>query len=208
MKTPSTTDTTDSRPRLARVLPYLLIIGSSIGIVCSLILVSDQIHIWKNPAYVPACNLNPLVNCGTVINSGQGEIFGIPAPFFGLLLFPVLATIGAAMLAGAKLQHWFWRCLEAGMAGGVVFALWLFFLSLYRVHALCPFCLTVDVVMYTLAWYVTLYSVREGHLPLPGRLTGLADFARRYHLEILVTWLLAVAAFTLQHFWYYFGQHI
>ena len=207
-KRPEQRKPADSKPRLAAVLPYLLIVGGVIGIVCSVILISDQIKIWENPGFLPSCNLNPIVNCGTVINSKEGEIFGIPAPFFGLMVFPAVMTVGVAMLAGAKFKAWFWRLVALGMAGSVVFALWLFWLSVYHVHALCPFCLTVDVVVYTLAWYVTLYVIGEGHVTVPRRLDGIARFARQHHAEILVTWLLLIVAFILNHFWYYFGQFI
>lgn len=198
----------DTSPKLAAALPYILIIGGIIGIICSVILMSDQIQIWKDPQFLPSCNLNPIVSCGTVINSKEGEIFGIPAPFFGLMVFPAILTVGVAMLAGATFKSWFWRLFEAGMVGSVLFALWLFWLSLYRVHAVCPFCLTVDVAVYTVAWYTTLYVIREQHILIPRRLLGLADFARMHHAEILVTWLLLITALILQHFWYYFGQFI
>lgn len=192
---------------LAKGLPWLLIIGGVIGVLCSVILVHDQIEIWKNPNFVPACSLNPVINCGTVIDSKQGDILDIPPPFFGLLLFPALVTVGATMLAGAKLKRWFWQWLEAGMIGGVAFALWLFWLSMYKVHALCPFCLTVDVVVYTVAWYVTLYNLEHGYLILPKRLDSAARFARRHHLDILITWFLLLIVLILNHFWYYYGQY-
>src|ERR1019366_6072990 len=139
----------------AKVLTWLLVIGGIIGIICSLVLVYDQIKIWQNPHYSPFCSLNPLVNCGSVIDSKQGDVFGIPPPFFGLIVFPILATTGMALFAGAKFKRWFWIGLEAGAIGGAISALWLFILSMYRVHALCPFCLGVDVVVYTLFWYIT-----------------------------------------------------
>ncbi len=193
--------------KLENRLPWLLIVGGIIGIVCSLFLVHDQIQIWLNPHYVPSCSLNPVVNCGAVIGSKQGEVFGIPAPFLGLLVFPVLVTTGAAMLAGAKLKRWFWQWIELGMLGGVVFALWLFWLSLYRVHALCPFCMTVDVVVYTLAWYVTLYNLEHGYAILPKRLDSAGQFARKHHLDILLLWFVLLLVFILHHFWYYYGQY-
>lgn len=192
---------------LAKGLPWLLIIGGVIGILCSVILVHDQVAIWKNPNFVPACSLNPVVNCGTVIDSKQGEVFGIPAPFFGLLVFPALVTIGTAILAGAKLKRWFWQWLGAGAVGGVAFALWLFWLSMYKVHALCPFCLMVDVVVYAIAWYVTLYNLEHGYLILPKRLDRVARFARKHHLDILIAWLLLLVVLILNHFWYYYGQY-
>ena len=193
---------------LQKVLPWLLVIGGLIGIAASLILVYDQIRIWENPSFQPACDLNPIVSCGTVISSKQGEIFGIPAPILGLLAFPALVVVGAALLAGTKLKRWFWLGLQAGVIGGVGFALWLFWLSLYKVHALCPFCLTVDVVVYTLAWYVTLYNIQTKVIVLKGTWQKIGFFARRHHLDILLFWFLLVAIYILHHFWYYFGRHI
>lgn len=194
--------------RLNAFMPWMLLFAGIVGIVCSLFLTYDQIQIWKHPNYIPACNLNPIVSCGSVIDSKQGEIFGIPAPFFGLIAFPVLATVGLAMIAGAKFKRWFWQLAELAGIGGIGFALWLFWLSVYRVHALCPFCLTVDVVVYTMVWYLTLYNLSEGYIALPKRLVGVGDFARRHHLDILVTWFILIIAFILHHFWYYFGQHL
>jgi len=189
-------------------MPWMLVIAGIIGIMCSLFLTYDQIQVWKHPSYVPACNLNPIVSCGSVIDSKQGEVFSIPAPFFGLLAFPVLITLGVAMIAGAKFKRWFWQLAELGGIGGIGFALWLFWLSVYRVHALCPFCLTVDVVIYTMVWYLTLYNLSEGNIALPKRLVGVGDFARRHHLDILITWFILIIAFILHHFWYYFGHHL
>lgn len=193
---------------LERVLPWILIAAGTIGIVCALVLTYDQIRIWQNPNYHPACSLNPVVSCGSVINSKQGDIFGIPGPFFGLITFPVLVTVGTAMLAGAKFKRWFWLGLEAGAIGGVAYALWLFFLSVYKVHALCPFCLTVDVMVYTTSWYITLYELEKGFVKLPGQLQGAGKFARRHHLDILALWFIAVFVFILHHFWYYYGKHL
>lgn len=204
----TTSRQTNPKPWFAAVLPYILIIGGIIGIICSFILVHDQIKIWEDPNYVPACSLNPTVSCGAVIHSKQGDVFGIPAPFFGLLTFPVLVTVGVMLLAGAQLKRWFWRWLEAGMLASVAFALWLFYLSMYHIRALCPFCLTVDVVIYTLAWYVTLYVISAGHVTLPKQLDGVANFARRHHAEVLVTWFLLLIALILQHFWYYYGRFL
>jgi uncharacterized membrane protein len=194
---------------LKRIFPYLLIVAGILGIICSLVLIYDQIRIWENPNYIPACSLNPVVSCGSVINSKQGEIFRIPAPIWGLIAFPVLVTVGAAILAGARFKRWFWLGLQACMTGGVGFAIWLFLLSMYRVHALCPFCLSVDVVMYTTFWYVTLYNVDEKNIVIrrPGA-QKLYNFARRHHLDILIFWFLILLVWILHHFWYYYGKHL
>ena len=193
---------------LKKVLPWLLIIGGLIGLVAALILAHDQVEIWKNPSYQPSCNINPIVSCGSVINSKQGEIFSIPAPLFGLLAWPALMALGVALLAGAKFARWLWRLIWLGTLGGLVFALWLFWLSLYKVHALCPFCLTTDVVVYALFWYISLYLFNEKHITLPAKFKKALAFANKHHLDIILFWFVLVIAFILHHFWYYFGKHI
>ena len=194
-------------PNFAKVLPWILTIGGILGIIFSLLLTYDQIKIWQNPNYIPSCSLNPVISCGSVINSGQGDILGIPGPFFGLISFGVLTTVGVALLAGAKFKRWFWIGLEAGVLGGLGFALWLFFVSMYRVHALCPYCLSVDVVVYTTAWYVTLYNIQAGNIKLGKKLKPITDFFVRHHLDILILWVIVVAALILNHFWYYYGKY-
>ena len=201
---------TDSKPKnysFAKVLPWLLTIGGIIGIICSLVLTYDQIQIWKTPNYRPDCNLNPIVSCGSVINSGQGDVLGIPAPFFGLIAFGVLTTVGVALLSGAKFKRWFWIGLEIGAIGGVASAFWLFLLSMYKVHALCPFCLSVDVVVYTLFWYISLHNLQAGHIKLPARCKGLQAFLVRHHLDILLLWFLILFVWIMHHFWYFYGKY-
>jgi len=194
---------------LKKAFPYILVIGGVLGIICSLILINDQIHVWQNPHYVPSCSFNPVISCGSVIDSKQGHVFGIPGPIWGLIAFPVIVTVGATLLAGATLKRWFWRGLQAGIIGGVGFALWLFWLSMYRIHALCPYCLATDSVMYTLFWYITLYNIDQKHIPLPkGRLQRIYTWIRANHLGILILWFLALTALILNHFWYYYGKHL
>ncbi len=208
MTTISTTIDKAPLSRLERVLPWLIVIGGALGLIASLFLAYDQIKIWQNPSYQPACNLNPLISCGGVINSGQGKLFGVPGPIYGVIVFPVIATVGMALLAGAKFKRWFWQGLQLGVTGGIVFALWMFWVSLYRIRALCPFCLGVDVVVYVVFWYITLYNLREGNIPTPAPLRRAVDFTLRHHLDILMVWFLILIVYTLWHFWYFFGQYI
>lgn len=192
---------------LEQALPSILLVGSIIGLIASSILTYDQVQLWHNPHYAPDCNLNPLLSCGSVINSQQGHVFGIPAPFLGLVMFAALGAISLTMIAGARFKRWFWRGLQLTMIGGVVFALWLFWLSLYRIHALCPFCLLTDVAVYTMAWYVTLYNLRQHNILKGKRLIRLTEFASKHHLDILIAIFLLITAYILQHFWYYYGKY-
>jgi uncharacterized membrane protein len=84
----------------------------------------------------------------------------------------------------------------------------MFWISLFQIHALCPFCLTVDTFMYILFWYLTLYNLQQEHIKSPSWFKRAADFCMRHHLDIIVAWFLVLIAYTLNHFWYYFGQHL
>lgn len=194
-------------PSFAKFLPWLLLIGGVIGLICAAVLTYDHNKIAANPGYVPSCNLNPVIACGSVIKSKQAEAFRFPNPYIGLVAFPMVFTTGAALLAGAQLKRWYWLLLEAGAVFGLGFVHWLFFESVYRIHALCPYCMVVWIVTITTFWYVTLYNLQAGHIKLPGALQGTEQFVRRHHLDILILWLAIIAALILKHFWYYYGHY-
>lgn len=197
--------TKSRRLTLARTLPYILMIGGIIGVLCAGILTIEKINLLKNPSGALACDINPIVACGPVINTGQASAFGFPNPFIGLVGFAAAATIGTGMLAGATFKRWFWLSFEIGMVFAVCFVTWLQFQTIFRIGALCPFCIVVWSVTIPMFWYTTLYSLREGHIKVKSRLKGIEAFAQRHHADILVVWFLIIIATILQHFWYYWS---
>jgi len=193
---------------LPKVLPYILVIGGVVGYICASVIMYDKVKILNNPHYIPSCDLNPVISCGSVMQSEQAHAFGIPNPFIGLGGFPVVATIGIAMLAGAKFKRWFWLIVNAGLLFAVGFVLWLFFQSVYRIHALCPWCIVVWVTSITTFWYVTLYNIDRKYIRLPkGKSQKAYAWIRRHHLDVLITLFLVITALILKYFWYYYGQH-
>src|SRR5579863_8595135 len=154
-------------PRFAKALPYILVIGGIIGFLASAILVYEHNQIAANPNYVPSCNLNPIIACGSVIKSPEAQAFNFPNPYIGIVAFPVLITTGMAIFAGAKFKKWYWLGLETGGLLGIIFIHWLFYQTVYAIHALCPYCMAVWVVVITTFWYVTLYNLQTGTIPLP-----------------------------------------
>lgn len=193
---------------LETTLPWLLIIFGIIGLVAAYVITDEKFKLLVNPNYHPACSINPIISCGSVMQSKQAAVFGFPNPFIGLAAFPVLIATGAAMLAGAKLKRWYWLGLEAGAVFGLGFVHWLFFESVYRIHALCPYCMGVWVVTIGTFIYVTLYNLRTGHIKTPAKLRRTVGFIGRHHGDVYVLWLLVIAALILHHFWYYFGKNL
>jgi uncharacterized membrane protein len=194
---------------LEKALPWILIIGGAIGILCAAILTYDKIELLRNPSLVLNCDLDPIISCGSVIESPQAEAFGFPNTFIGLAGFPVMVTTGVILLAGmGRLKRWYWLGVQGGVLFGVGFVHWLFYQSVYNLNALCPFCMVVWVVTITMFWYVTLYNIQKGHIKLKGAALKAAGFAQRHHLDILVLWFVTIFALILKHFWYYYGEKI
>ncbi|GGP79163.1 vitamin K epoxide reductase family protein [Saccharothrix coeruleofusca] len=174
-----------------RALAWLLVLGGGAGLAAAGALTLEKIAKLRDPAYVPTCSLNPVVSCGSVMDSAQAEAFGFPNPLLGIAGFAVVVTTGVAVLAGFEPPRWYRVALNAGTAFGVVFVHWLIAAGLYDIHALCPYCVVVWVVTIPLFWYSTLDTW-----------PGLAAL-RRVHSAVLVLWYAVIAGLVLHAFWDY-----
>ncbi|MCA0143824.1 vitamin K epoxide reductase family protein [Blastococcus sp. LR1] len=189
----------------ARNLAWLLLVGGLVGLAASFVLAVEKYSLLADPSYVPTCSLNPVLSCGSIMASPQAEAFGFPNPLLGVAGFAVVAATGAALLAGARLAGWFWGGLQVGVTGAVVFVHWLIFSSLYRIGALCPYCMVVWAVTISVFWYVTL---RNGEWIASRSMPGIrraVTAARSLHGVVLTAWFLSISAAILQRFWLYWS---
>ncbi len=196
------------RARLKKLSSYskfalVLVLASSIGLAASFILTLEKFSLLKNPVAVLSCDLNPIVSCGSVIQSKQAEAFGFANPLIGLIGFAVIITIGMGILAGAKYKRWFWLGLESGAVLGVLFSHWLVYQSIFVIQALCPFCIVVWAVVIALFVLVTRFNLQEGNIKPLKVLKGLSQLLVRYPWIVIVSWYLIIALLILNQFWYY-----
>ncbi|GAB2506638.1 vitamin K epoxide reductase family protein [Nocardiopsis aegyptia] len=190
---------------IGRALPWLLTAGGAIGLLAAAALLVEKIRVLADPGHVPVCSVNPVLSCGTVMATPQAEALGIPNPVIGVACFAVVTTVGAALLAGARFRRWFWLGLQAGVLFGAVFVHWLIFQSLYRIGALCPYCMVVWAVTIPLFWYVTLHNVRSAHVPVALWLRRPARTLARNHTVVLTVWALVIVGLVGQAFWTYWS---
>jgi len=196
------------KPNLTKILPYILIIGGVIGVFCAFVLSQDKVRLAQNPNTHLSCSIDPVIACGNVIKSNQGHAFGFPNPFLGLAGYAAIVTIGVALIAGARFKRWFWLLIEGGLLFAMGFLAWLLFQSLYRIHALCPYCLAVDAATLPVFWYVTLYNIDQRNIRLPkGKARQAYAWIRRQHLGLLILFFILIIAWILKHFWYYYGRN-
>lgn len=93
--------------------------------------------------------------------------------------------------------------LQAGVTLAAIFVHWLIWVSLYRIGALCPYCMAVWAVAIPLFVIVTQRNLRL----LPGQ-TGsrracTGTWVHAYQTPALVGWFLLVAALIAVRFWDY-----
>ncbi|WP_424213263.1 vitamin K epoxide reductase family protein [Streptomyces sp. BI20] len=155
-------------PAPSRPMAWLLILTGAAGLLASWVITLDKFLLLEDPDFKPACSLNPVVSCGSVMQSEQAAAFGFPNPMLGLVAYGVVVCVGAGLLAGAAYRPWFWLGLNAGTLFGTGFCAWLMTQSLYEINALCLWCCLAWVATLAMFWGVTAHNVRSGALPAPG----------------------------------------
>ncbi|WP_256985184.1 vitamin K epoxide reductase family protein [Rhodococcoides fascians] len=184
-------------------MPWLLLVGGLIGLCAAFVLTVEKLALAIDPAYAPTCSINPVLNCGSVMDTPQAAALGFPNSLIGIAGFAVVAAIGAALLAGAQMSRWFWYSMQLGVIAAVVFVHWLIVQSLYEIGALCPYCMVVWAVTVPIFWYVTLRNL-DRTVTKPGpRLLVAASL--RSHSVLLTVWYLAVIALIALRFWSYWS---
>lgn len=186
---------------LQQKLPVILIIAGLIGCIASFALTYDKIQVLQDPSYVPACNINPILSCGSVMKTPQASLFGVPNTIYGLVAFSMLFTFGILLAGGAKVKRWVWLAAQAAATLGVLFMHYLFFQGVFEIHAICPWCFVVWMITIPTFWYITVYNLREKHIRLPRQLRVLSTFAQKHHADILIVWYLGIFGVLLANFW-------
>lgn len=174
----------------------LTVLGAT-GLAAAFALTVDKIRLLEDPTFKPSCDLNPVLSCGSVIVTDQASVFGFPNPLMGVVGFSVVVTLGVLLATGTRLPSWVMAGLAVGATLGLGFVHWLAFQSLYRIGALCPWCLVVWAVTIPIAVWSVLLALRTR---TDSRLVELL-WSVRY--LIVLAWYLLVVVLALVRFWDY-----
>jgi uncharacterized membrane protein len=180
---------------------WWVLIAGVIGLVSSMTLTVEKIDILANPAYIPSCNINPILSCGSVMVTPQASALGFPNPLLGIMAFTVVVVAGVLAVAKVPLPQWFWIGTTVGLLVGAVFVHWLIFQSLYRIGALCPYCMVVWVVTITLLVVVSSIVLR----PALADSNALVRVLFQWRWSITALWFTAVFLLIMVRFWDYWS---
>ncbi|MEW1956270.1 vitamin K epoxide reductase family protein [Kineococcus sp. NPDC059986] len=192
-------------PVSPRTRGLLLLIGGILGFVAAFTLTVEKIKLLEDPSYVPSCSLNPVISCGSVMQTHQAAVFGFPNPLIGIGAFAVSTFLGALVLSRVVLPRWVERGYLVGITLGMVFVGWLISQSLYSIHALCPYCMVVWSVVIPTFWTHVADGLDRGLLPVPAGARGLARVVVDYRLLLIVLSYAAVLVMVGTKFWSYWS---
>ncbi|MGN7781105.1 vitamin K epoxide reductase family protein [Mycolicibacterium sp. 22603] len=176
-----------------------VLIAGVLGLAAAGALTIEKIEILIDPSYVPSCSLNPVLSCGSVMITPQASAFGFPNSLIGIVAFTVVLVTGVLAVGRVSLPRWFWVGLTVGSALGVVFVHWLIFQSLYRIGALCPYCMVVWAVTIPLLVMVASIALRAETA------TGAGRILYDWRWSLVALWFTAVLLLILVRFWNYWS---
>lgn len=180
-----------------------LLIGSVLGLFAAFASSVELTNGLKNPEYHALCSINPVISCGSVLDSKQGFIFGFSNSYIGMIAFSIILGVVASLIAGAKFEKWFWKALCLGLVPGVVLMLWLMFQSIFVIKNLCIYCMITWVSMSTVFWYSVVKNLEIGNFGKSASVKKINSFVAKHHLDILCGWFLFVILLIIWKFWYY-----
>jgi uncharacterized membrane protein len=191
--------TNQTRPY--RQTAWILVVCGLIGLVAAIELIIQKISVLSDPDFVPNCDINPVLSCGSVINTEQASLFGFPNPVLGVIGFTVVIMFGALLFTGLELPRSMWLGLNIGALAGMVFVVWLVIQSLYVIGALCPWCMVVWAITIPIFWQVTTDNLASGRISL-GKSVSEVIVALKWIL-VAATYLIIMALIFIrwQDFW-------
>ncbi|GAA2575004.1 vitamin K epoxide reductase family protein [Microbacterium binotii] len=172
-------------------LAVWLMAAGVVGWIAAFSLTIERFHLLADPNATASCDFSVLVQCTANLQSWQGSVFGFPNPILGLTGWAAPVVVGAALLAGARFNRWFWLTFWAGMAFAFAFVCWLIGQSIFALGTLCPWCMVTWSVTIPSFFAVTLHVLRNGAVPVSDRIRQIAG--------TLAAWvpLMAVVAYAV-----------
>lgn len=169
MSTPVNTPDTESgisQAQLDRKLGWFTLIPGLLAFGAAAMLVYERLQIYMDAAHRSVCDINALLNCGTVMRTWQAEAFGFPNPFIGIAGYAIVLAIATALIAGASFARWYWVAMQVGHTLAMAFVLWLWYNTTFDINALCLFCMIVWIMQTAIFVKVTTRNIHAGVIPV------------------------------------------
>ncbi len=183
----------------------VLLLGGLVGLAASFDLSYERVASLIDPEHAISCDFNPVLSCGTVMDTWQASVLGFPNPLVGLVTFPLVVFMGVLLLSRVELPRWMMLTFNLGTLAGLAAVTWLIFQSAYRIGVLCPWCMAVWAVVIPIFWFTTVNNLRNGVIRIGEDWRGPVDDLLRFHWVGLIVLYGAVVTVVGTEFWDYWS---
>jgi uncharacterized membrane protein len=168
------------------ILGLLVVFFGSSGLYASVTLLLAKLEKLKNPGFVPPCSVNAWFDCGRVMDSKWGELFGYPNYINGIILYSLAIMTGLFILSNKrndKRVMWFSLILAGiGLFANVV----LMYISVFLIHAVCLWCVLSIVSTIGVFFAILEYMGWEGQLGDLENSSHIKKYLKWYHIPLLI----------------------
>ncbi|MCS6710785.1 vitamin K epoxide reductase family protein [Brachybacterium sp. EF45031] len=172
-----------------RLTGAVLVIGSLVGWIASVILFMERLFLAANPGAKLSCDISPFVSCGGVMQSWQANTFYIPNMAVGLGGFAIMGAVGSLLLSRAVLPRWFRWASLGGTTFAFAFVHWLAINAIFILGKLCLWCMVVWTATAPMFFVNLAHAIEDGQLRLPA---PVARVLRHWVVCTLLWYLLVI----------------
>ena len=125
-------------------------VGASFVLALAALAVASYLTVthYSDPSAL-ACPATGVVNCTLVTTSSWSVLFGVPVALLGLI-WAAAMTLLTAPWAWHRPETWVDRARLAGAGAGAAMVLYLVYVELFRIGAICLWCTGIHVLAVTL----------------------------------------------------------
>lgn len=96
----------------SRAFAVLLVLTGAAGLLAAWVITLDKFKLLEaqvaGKTFTPACSINPIISCGSVMQSKQAGVFGFPNPMLGMVAYGIGALCLWCTLAWIATLTMFW----------------------------------------------------------------------------------------------------
>ena len=135
----------------------VMLVAGLLGMFASVELLLAEKELLTHPSAPLACDINPIIGCGTFLQADFNSLFfGISNAVYGLAFFSGITALGLVLLGRGQFNVWLWRALDLAMVGASIWLVWFWYTAFFVEKGLCPYCLvtwfaTIPLIVHTLA---------------------------------------------------------
>jgi protein-disulfide isomerase/uncharacterized membrane protein len=135
----------------------------ALGLLDSVKLYTIDLDIWSGAKEAPSfCNVSEYINCDAAVLSEYSDFWGIPTSVFGIAFYLALLLIQLfALFSSEDFKKHLYRVIFLSGLISSILSLWLAYLLIYKVKALCLLCLGSYIVNFAIS-VLSFFYLKEG----------------------------------------------